>query len=248
MSLYNLENKVALVTGAGRGIGRAIALKLASEGATIVAVSQSDTAVKMAEEIKALGQKAEGHALNVADFNAVQGWGEKVWAAHGRLDIIVNNAGVTRDTLLMKMNEDDWDTVMDVNLKGAFNITKAFTRPLLKQRSGKIINISSIVGLIGNVGQANYAASKAGLIGFTKSCAREFASRGINVNAVCPGFIDTDMTSKLSQEIKEILLAKIPLNRFGDANDVANAVCFLASDLAAYMTGQVITVDGGMVI
>ncbi|MDX2227138.1 MAG: 3-oxoacyl-[acyl-carrier-protein] reductase [Verrucomicrobiae bacterium] len=243
-----LANKIAVVTGAGRGIGRAIALKLAREGALVVAVSQSDSAAKVAEEIRAEGGRAEAYEVDVSSTGAVAEWAEKLWAAHGRVDIIVNNAGITRDQLLMKMTEADWDAVLDVNLKSAFNVTKAFTRNLLKQRSGRIINISSIVGQIGNAGQCNYAASKAGLIGFTQSAAREFASRGILVNAICPGFIETDMTAKLSPEIRENLLAKIPLNRFGDGQDVANAVWFLASDLSGYMTGQALTIDGGMVM
>lgn len=244
----SLSGKIALVTGAGRGIGRGIALKLAREGAKVIAVSQTESSVKMVEEMRAEGLEAEAGQLDVADFKAVQEFAEKLWGVHGRLDIIVNNAGVTRDQLMMRMTEEDWDTVLDINLKGAFNICKAFTRNLLKQKSGKIINISSIVGLIGNAGQANYAASKAGLIGMSKSLAREYASRGITVNVICPGFIETDMTGKLGEEIRENLLAKIPLSRFGDVSDIANAVWFLSSDMSGYMTGQVMTVDGGMVI
>ncbi|MDZ4743521.1 MAG: 3-oxoacyl-[acyl-carrier-protein] reductase [Verrucomicrobiota bacterium] len=244
----SLTGKIALVTGAGRGIGKGIALKLAREGAKVIAVSQSESSFKMVEEMRAEGLEAEAGQLNVADFAAVQEFAEKLWGVHGRLDIIVNNAGVTRDTLMMRMSEEDWDTVLDINLKGAFNICKAFTRNLLKQKSGKIINISSIVGLIGNAGQANYAASKAGLIGLSKSLAREYASRGIQVNVICPGFIETDMTGKLNDEIRQNLLAKIPLSRFGGTEDIANAVWFLSSDMSNYMTGQVMTVDGGMVI
>lgn len=237
-----------MVTGAGRGIGKGIALKLAREGAKVIAVSQSDTSFKLVEEMRAEGLEAEAGQLNVADYAAVQDFAEKLWGVHGRLDIIVNNAGVTRDTLMMRMSEEDWDTVVDINLKGAFNVCKAFTRNLLKQKSGRIINISSIVGLIGNAGQVNYAASKAGLIGMSKSLAREFASRGVTVNVICPGFIETDMTGKLNDEIRQNLLAKIPLSRFGGTEDIANAVWFLASDMSAYMTGQVMTVDGGMVM
>ncbi|MDL5053650.1 3-oxoacyl-[acyl-carrier-protein] reductase [Oscillatoria laete-virens NRMC-F 0139] len=244
----SLTGKIALVTGAGRGIGKGIALKLAREGAKVIAVSQSDTSFKLVEEMRAEGLEAEAGQLNVADYAAVQDFAEKLWGVHGRLDIIVNNAGVTRDTLMMRMSEEDWDTVVDINLKGAFNVCKAFTRNLLKQKSGRIINISSIVGLIGNAGQVNYAASKAGLIGMSKSLAREFASRGVTVNVICPGFIETDMTGKLNDEIRQNLLAKIPLSRFGGTEDIANAVWFLASDMSAYMTGQVMTVDGGMVM
>ncbi len=243
-----LSGKIALVTGAGRGIGKGIALKLAHEGAKVICVSQTESSFKLVEEMKSEGFDAVAGQLNVADLAAVQAFAEKLWEEHGRLDIIVNNAGVTRDTLMMRMSEEDWDTVLDINLKGVFNVCKAFTRNLLKQKSGKVINISSIVGLIGNAGQANYAASKAGLIGLSKSLAREYASRGITVNVICPGFIETDMTGKLNDEIRQNLLAKIPLSRFGGTEDIANAVWFLASDMSNYMTGQVITVDGGMVI
>src|SRR5260221_5026924 len=244
-----LENQTAVVTGAGRGIGRSIALKFAGEGADIVCVSRtSDNSEKVANEVRALGRKAWAHAVDVSDANAVSAAGEKILAEAGRVDILVNNAGVTRDGLLMRMSEADWDTVMDTNLKGAFLFTKAFSRSFIKKRSGRIINIASLIGLIGNAGQCNYAASKAALLGFTKSIARELASRGITVNALAPGFIETDMTSGLDEEMRKNLLKQIPLNSFGQAEDIANAALFLASPAARYVTGQVLTVDGGMVM
>ena len=244
-----LENQIAVVTGAGRGIGRAIALKFAAEGADVVCVSRTaENADKVAAEIRALGRRAWAHALDVADAGAVNAAAEKILAECGKVDILVNNAGVTRDGLLMRMSDGDWDTVLDTNLKGAFLVTKSFSRAMIKQRSGRIINISSVIGLIGNVGQCNYAASKAGLIGFTQSAAREMASRGITVNALAPGFIETDMTAALGQELRTELLKKIPLNSLGQPEDIANAALFLASSGARYITGQVLTVDGGMVM
>ncbi|MGV3774922.1 MAG: 3-oxoacyl-[acyl-carrier-protein] reductase [Verrucomicrobiales bacterium] len=247
--MSELTNHVALVTGAGRGIGRAIALSLAAAGADVVCVSRTtENSAKVAEEVKQLGRKAWGYAVDVADGKAVTAAIERILSEAGKIDILVNNAGVTRDGLLMRMSDEDWDAVIDTNLKGAFTVTKALTRAFLKQRSGRIINIASVIGLIGNAGQANYAASKAGLIGFTKSIAREFASRGITVNAVAPGFIETDMTAVLNPELKTELLKKIPLNSFGQADDIAHAVKFLASPAARYITGQVLTVDGGMVM
>jgi 3-oxoacyl-[acyl-carrier protein] reductase len=240
-----LENKVAVVTGAGRGIGKAIALKLASEGAAVACCGR--TLANVESTVKEItGGKAIAYAVDVADGAQVMATCERVLADFGRVDILVNNAGVTRDGLLMRMSEADWDTVLDTNLKGAFHFTKALTRAMLKQRSGRIINISSISGLTGNAGQSNYAASKAGLIGFTKSIARELASRGITANAVAPGFIVTDMTQVLSAEMQEQLKQRIALGRLGAAEDIANAVLYLASDLASYVTGQVLTVDGGM--
>ncbi len=247
--MSQLANQVAVVTGAGRGIGRAIALKFASQGADVVCVSRTaENSEKVANEIRALGRKAWAFAVDVADSNAVSAAAEKILTEAGRVDILVNNAGVTKDGLLMRMSDADWDAVLDTNLKGAFSFTKAFTRSMIKQRSGKIINVASVIGLIGNAGQCNYAASKAGLIGFTKSVARELASRGINVNAIAPGFIETDMTAVLNEEMKTGLLKQIPLNCFGNADDIANAAAFLASPSARYITGQVLTVDGGMVM
>ena len=244
-----LANQIAVVTGAGRGIGRAIALKFAAEGADIVCVSRTaENSGKVANEVRALGRKAWAHAVDVAESRAVAEAGEKILAETGRVDILVNNTGITRDGLLVRMSEQDWDTVLDTNLKGAFLFTKAFARAFIKRRSGRVINISSVTGLIGNAGQCNYAASKAALIGFTKSVARELASRGITVNALAPGFVETDMTAALSEEVRRELLQKIPLNAFGQPDDIANAALFLASPAARYITGQVITVDGGMVM
>jgi 3-oxoacyl-[acyl-carrier protein] reductase len=242
-----LEGKVAVVTGAGRGIGKGIALKLAGEGATVAACGRSLTNVDaIAAEISKSGGKAAAYAVDVSDGAQVSETCDKIVKNFGRVDVLVNNAGVTRDQLLMRMSDEDWDAVLDTNLKGAFHFAKAVTRPMLKQRSGRIINISSIIGLTGNAGQSNYAASKAGLIGFTKSLARELASRNITVNAVAPGFITTDMTQALGEEAQAAVKERIALGRLGTAEDVANVVLFLASDLASYVTGQVITVDGGL--
>ncbi len=247
--MSQLTNHIAVVTGAGRGIGRAIALKFAAEGADVVCVSRTvENSEKVAGEIRLLGRKAWAYSVDVSDPAAVAGVGEKILADAGKVDILVNNAGVTRDGLLMRMAEEDWDAVLDTNLKGAFSFTKAFARSFIKQRSGRIINVASVIGLIGNAGQCNYSASKAGLIGFTKSVARELASRGITANALAPGFIETDMTSVLNEEMRAELLKKIPLNSFGQAEDIANAALFLASPAARYITGQVLTVDGGMVM
>jgi len=245
----SFANQIVVVTGAGRGIGRAMALKFAVEGADVVCVSRTaENSEKVAGEVRALGRKAWAHAVDVADAAAVSAAAEKILAEAGRVDVLINNAGVTRDGLLMRMSEADWDTVLDTNLKGAFLFTKAFTRALLKQRSGKIINVASIIGLIGNAGQCNYAASKAALIGFTKSAARELASRGITVNAIAPGFIETDMTAAVNEEWRKELLSKIPLNRFGQPEEIAEAALFLAGPAGRYITGQVLTVDGGMVM
>jgi 3-oxoacyl-[acyl-carrier protein] reductase len=247
--MNELANQVAVVTGAGRGIGKAIALKFAAAGADIVCVSRTaENSEKVAVEVRALGRKAWACAVDVSDGAGVSATAEKILAAGGKVDILVNNAGVTRDGLLMRMGEADWDTVVDTNLKGAFLFTKAFTRAMLKQRSGRIINVSSVIGLIGNAGQANYSASKAGLIGFTKAAARELASRGITVNALAPGFIETDMTSGLTEEVRNGILKQIPLGSFGQGEDIANAALFLASPSARYITGQVLAVDGGMVM
>jgi len=247
--MNQLANQVALVTGAGRGIGRSIALKFAAEGADVVCVSRTaENSEKVANEIRALGRRAWAHAVDVADANQVTAISEKILSETGRIDILVNNAGITRDGLLMRMSEADWDTVLDTNLKGAFLFTKAFTRTFLKQRAGRIINVASVIGLIGNAGQCNYAASKAALIGFTKSIARELASRHITANALAPGFIETDMTAALTPEVRNGILEKIPFNHFGQAEDIANAAVFLAGPGASYVTGQVLCVDGGMVM
>ena len=247
--MSQLANQIAVVTGAGRGIGRAIALKFAKEGADIVVVSRTqENSEKAAAEIRALGKKAWAFAVDVSDSASVSTATEKILADCGKVDILVNNAGVTRDGLLMRMSDADWDTVLNTNLKGAFFFTKAFSRAFAKQRSGRIINISSVIGLIGNPGQSNYAASKAGLIGFTQSVAREFASRGITANCIAPGFIETDMTSELNAELKANILKQVPMGKFGAAEDIANAALFLASASASYVTGQVLTVDGGMVM
>jgi len=247
--MSQLANQIAVITGAGRGIGRGIALKFAAEGADIVCVSRTmENSEKVASEVCAAGRRAWAHAVDVADAAAVITASEKILAETGRVDILVNNAGVTRDGLLMRMSEADWDMVLNTNLKGAFLFTKAFTRAFLKQRSGRIINVASVIGLIGNAGQCNYAASKAALLGFTKSVARELASRGITANALAPGFIETDMTSGFTSEMRNEMLKQIPLNRFGQPEDIADAALFLAGPAARYITGQVLTVDGGMVM
>src|SRR5882672_5729345 len=232
------ENQAAIVTGAGRGIGHAIAVRLASEGARVASVSRSDeNAKRTADELnKARADSAKHYAVDVADHAAVQKAGAQILNDFTKIDILVNNAGVTRDGLAMRMSIEDWDTVINTNLRGAFNFTQAILRAMIKQRSGRIINITSVIGLIGNAGQANYAASKAGLIGLTKSVARELASRGITCNAVAPGFIKTDMTAGLNEEQQKLILSKIPLARLGEADDVANLVLFLASDMASYVT------------
>ena len=247
--MSQLANQIAVVTGAGRGIGRAIALKFAQEGADVVVVSRTqENSEKVAAEIRALGRKAWAFAVDVADSAAVSAAAEKILADCGKVDVLVNNAGVTRDGLLMRMSDADWDTVLNTNLKGAFLVTKAFSRAMIKARAGRIINISSVIGLIGNAGQCNYAASKAGLIGFTQSAAKELAGRGITVNAIAPGFIETDMTAELKPEMKEALLKQIPLGCLGQSDDIAGAALYLASPAARYVTGQVLTVDGGMVM
>jgi 3-oxoacyl-[acyl-carrier protein] reductase len=244
-----LANQIAVVTGAGRGIGRAIALAFAAEGADVVCISRTvENSEKVANEIRALGRKAWAYALDVADAAAVNAAAEKLLAEAGRVDILVNNAGITRDGLLMRMSDEDWDAVINTNLKGTFLMTRALSRAFIKQRSGRIINVASISGLVGNAGQCNYAASKAALLGFSKSLAREVASRGITVNIVAPGFIDTDMTAVLNEQIRTQVLKSIPMNRFGQPEDIAAAAVFLASPSARYITGQVLTVDGGMVM
>lgn len=245
-----LDGKVALVTGASRGIGRAIALRLAKEGAA-VAINYAGNATA-AEEVRGLIEAEGGRAItiqaNVADASAVEAMIQQVTEAFGTIDILVNNAGITKDGLLMRMKEEDWDAVINTNLKGIFHCTKAVTKLMMKKRSGRIVNMASVVGLMGNAGQANYAAAKAGVIGFSKSVARELASRGITVNMVAPGFINTDMTAVLPDKVKEAMVEDIPLGRMGEAENVADAVLFLVSDQASYITGQVVNVDGGMVM
>jgi 3-oxoacyl-[acyl-carrier protein] reductase len=245
--MAQLAQHVAVVTGAGRGIGQAIALRLAAEGADVALVDlKAEFCLETSERARALGRRAWVHGADVSQGAAVAEVAEKILGEAGKVDILVNNAGITKDGLLMRMSEADWDAVLNINLKGTFLLTKAFTRGFLKQRSGRIINIASVIGLIGNAGQCNYGASKAGVIGFTKSCAREFASRGVTVNAIAPGFIQTPMTDKLTADQKEAILKQIPLGTLGQADDVANAVLFFALPSAAYLTGQVLAVDGGM--
>ncbi|KXZ39627.1 3-oxoacyl-[acyl-carrier-protein] reductase [Alkalithermobacter thermoalcaliphilus JW-YL-7 = DSM 7308] len=248
--MIQLNGKVALVTGGSRGIGKAIAIKLASLGANVVInyTSKEEEALNTQEEINSYGVKSLIVKCDVSKYDDVQNMIDKVIDTFGRIDILVNNAGITKDGLLMRMKEEDFDSVISVNLKGVFNCTKAVTKPMMKQRSGKIINMSSVVGVMGNVGQSNYCASKAGVIGFTKATAKELASRNINVNAIAPGFIDTDMTRVLKEEVKEAMIRNIPLGRYGSTEDIANLVVFLSSSMSDYITGQVIHVDGGMVM
>jgi len=243
-----LEGKVALITGAARGIGKSIALKFASEGAHIAFTDLNYDEIMQAteKEIQALGVKAKGYASNAASLSDSEKLIENVVNDFERIDILVNNAGITRDNLLMRMQESDWDLVLTVNLKSAFNLTKSVQRIMMKQRYGSIINMSSVVGVNGNAGQSNYSASKAGLIGFTKSIAQELGSRNIRCNAIAPGFIETDMTHQLKEEVRDAWIQTIPLRRSGKPEDVADVATFLASDLSSYVTGQVISVCGGM--
>ncbi|KWW10886.1 beta-ketoacyl-ACP reductase [Peribacillus simplex] len=245
-----LKGKKALVTGASRGIGREVALELALQGAD-VAINYSGSEAKaneVVDEIKALGREAFAIQCDVANGESVTNMVKEVVERFGRVDILVNNAGITRDNLLMRMKEDEWDAVINTNLKGVFLCTKAVTRQMMKQRSGRIINMASIVGVSGNAGQANYVAAKAGVIGLTKTTAKELASRGITVNAIAPGFISTDMTGELPEDVQKAMLDQIPLARFGDPKEVASVASFLASDSSKYMTGQTLHVDGGMVM
>ncbi|WP_216828022.1 3-oxoacyl-[acyl-carrier-protein] reductase [Alkalihalobacterium elongatum] len=243
-----LNGKVALVTGASRGIGKAIALELAQNGAKVAVnyAGSKDKAEAVVNEIVNNGGEAIAIQADVADSEAVQSMVKEVISTYGSLDILVNNAGITRDTLVMRMKDEDWDAVLNTNLKGVFHCAKAVTRQMMKQRSGRIINISSVVGVLGNAGQANYVAAKAGVIGLTKSLARELANRNITVNAVAPGFIETDMTDNLTEDIKEGMLSQIPLSKLGQPQEIARVVRFLASEDSSYMTGQTLHVDGGM--
>jgi 3-oxoacyl-[acyl-carrier protein] reductase len=245
-----LQNKIALVTGGTRGIGKAIVLTLAESGADVAFTyrSSKESADAIVAELRAKGRRTAGYQSDAADFTQANDIVQKVIQEFGRVDILVNNAGITKDGLLMRMSENDWDTVIDTNLKSVFSFTKAVCRQMMSQQAGKIINISSVVGMIGNAGQANYVASKAGVIGFTKSVAKELASRNIQANVVAPGFVETDMTEKLNEKQKEAILAMIPLKRIAKPEEVAGVVRFLASSDADYITGQVFCVDGGMVM
>lgn len=248
-----LKGKTALITGGTAGIGKMIACHYAEAGANVIILgTNAERSAQAVKEIEACKkdpeQKVSSYLINVSKTKEVEELVEKLLQEWGKIDILVNNAGITRDNLLMKMSEEDWDAVVDVNLKSVYNTCKALSRPMMKARNGVIINITSVIGLTGNAGQANYAASKAGMIGFTKSLAKELASRGIRANCIAPGYIDTQMTEGLTPQIKEAIISKIPMSRIGHPKDIANAALFLASDLAGYITGQVLTVDGGMVI
>ena len=246
--MKRFENKIVLVTGAGRGIGASIAKRFASEGAEVIVnySGNDEAAQKTVDEITATGGQAQKYKCSVNDRESVKVMIDEIIKEFGRIDILVNNAGITKDGLMLRMTDEDFDRVIDVNLKGTFNCTKYVSKYMLKQKSGKIINISSVVGLSGNAGQVNYSASKAGIIGITKSAAKELSSRGITVNAVAPGYVDTDMTKVLSDNIRNEILKNIPLQRMGNVEDISNCVAFLASEDASYITGQVISVDGGM--
>lgn len=244
-----LEGKIAIVTGAARGIGRAIAEELAKNGADLALCDlKSEWLAETAEAVKALGRKVDCFSVDVSDSAAVNDTVAKVIEKCGKIDIVVNNAGITKDTFLIRMSDADWDAVLSVNLRGTFLMTRAVAKPMMKARSGSIVNVASIIGLIGNAGQCNYAASKAGVIALTKSTAKELAGRGIRVNAVAPGFIETKMTEVLPDEVRQKMMDAIPMKRFGSPEDVAKVVVFLASETASYMTGQVLTISGGMVM
>lgn len=240
----SLEGKIALVTGASRGIGKAIAEQLVSLGATVVGTATSDNGAQNISQY--LGESGKGLVLNVTDKESIKALFEVIKADHGKVDILVNNAGITRDNLMMRMKDEEWDDIIETNLNSVFRLSKGALRGMMKARFGRVINVGSVVGTMGNAGQVNYAAAKAGLIGFTKSMAREVASRGITVNTVAPGFIDTDMTNELTQEQKEDIFAQVPANRLGQPSEIAAAVAFLASDQAAYITGETLHVNGGM--
>jgi 3-oxoacyl-[acyl-carrier protein] reductase len=244
--MIRLDGKIAIVTGASRGIGRAIATMMAAQGAAVVAAARGDNAAATVAEIGATGGKAETASVDVADAAAIDALVAGTLERHGRIDILVNNAGITRDQLMLRMKRDDWDAVIATNLTAAFALTQAVLKPMIRQRGGRIVCISSVVGQSGNAGQANYAASKAGLIGFAKAVAQEVASRNVTVNVVAPGLIETDMTKAIADNARDEWASKIPLKRLGTPGDVAAAVCFLASDEAAYITGQVLAVNGGM--
>ena len=242
----NLEGQTALITGAGRGIGKTISLKLAESGADIVLADMSPEVAEARAEVESLGRKCLTFEADVTDLEAIETMVKKIIEELGSIHILINNAGITQDNLFMRMKPEQWSKVIDVNLNGVFNVTKAVIRPMVKQRTGKIINISSVVGFSGNPGQVNYSSTKSALVGFTKSLAREVGARGVNVNAVAPGFIDTAMTQALNESQQEAILQQIPLGRMGDANDIANAVAFLASEEASYITGTILHVNGGM--
>ena len=246
----DLTGKVALVTGASRGIGQAVAVELAKAGADVIVnyIGNEAVAQETVEKVEALGRKALKITADVGNADAVQAMVDEAHAAFGHIDVLVNNAGITRDGLLIRMKDSDWDDVLNINLKGVYLVSKAVAKLMVKQRSGRIINMTSVSGVTGNVGQANYAAAKAGVIGFTKTCAKELAARGITVNAVAPGFIETAMTDVLPEKIKEGIAATVPLGRMGQPEEIAGVVTFLASDFARYITGQVLNVDGGMVM
>ncbi len=241
-----LKDKVAVITGAARGIGKAITLKFAENGAKLALISRSEKVHELAEELRQQGIDAKSYQLDVSDFEKCIQTGQQIINDFGKVDILVNNAGITRDTLLLRMTEEDWDQVIKVNLKSVFNMTKAVIQSMIRQRNGVIINMSSVVGLSGNAGQANYSASKAGIIGFTKSLAKEYGNRNIRINAIAPGIIETDMTKNLPEKIKQEYLNSIPLKRQGTPEEVASVALFLASDMATYITGQVIQVCGGL--
>ena len=243
-----LKDKVSVITGGARGIGKGIALKLAKEGSSIAICDvRDDFLAEAKKEIESTGREVIAEKADVTNFENIQHFVQKVLDKFGKIDILINNAGITRDGLLVRMKDEDWDAVLSVNLKGTFNCTRAVAKAMMKQRSGKIVNIASIIGLVGNAGQGNYAASKGGVIAFTKSAAKELASRNVNVNAIAPGFIETEMTAKLPEDVKKQIMNQIPLCKWGHVGDVADLTLFLVSDASAYITGQVVQVDGGMV-